>query len=48
MGSDALHDMGWYFLVPTTLGSSAMVAIAFLVNNLSRRPLRKFPANGWW
>ncbi len=46
IGSDQLHDLGFlYVWMPVGLGALLMLAVALLVNNISRR--RRYPLY-WW
>jgi len=47
LGSEAISQLGFYFLVPTGFGSMFLVSTAWLINNLSQAPARKYPTNGW-
>ena len=47
LGSDAIHAMGYQFLIPTIFGSTFLVLTAYLINNLSSNKRRKYPAHGW-
>ena len=48
MGSDAIHQLGWQFLVPTAFGSTFLCTTAFFINNVSGAASRRYPAEGWW
>lgn len=48
MGSDAIHALGWQFLVPAGFGSSFLCFTAFFINNASRNSRRQYPNEGWW
>ena len=44
IGGSAVHQLGyWYVLCPVAIGSAIMVLVAWLVNNLSGDPKRKYP-----
>ena len=46
LGSEAVWAMGyWYALAPAAVGSSVLVAVGVLVNNLSSK--RRYP-HYWW
>lgn len=46
IGSDNIHDLGyWYAVDPVLLGVVLLVVVALFMNNLS--PLRKYPKY-WW
>jgi CBS-domain-containing membrane protein len=43
-----MHDIGyWYVLFPVFLGAMVLLAVALMVNNLSRNPKRHYPVY-WW
>lgn len=44
IGGDSVHSLGFrYVLCPVLLGALVILAIALLVNNLSRNPRRHYP-----
>ena len=44
IGGSAIHDLGyWYILCPVGLGACIMVGVAWITNNLSKDPNRKYP-----
>lgn len=44
IGGSAIHKLGyWYVICPVGLGASIMVAVAIVVNRLSRETNRKYP-----
>ncbi len=46
IGSDSIHDLGFFYvLVPATLGSVLLLVVALVVNNLV--PSRRYPEI-WW
>ena len=48
IGGDSIHQIGFiYPLFPVLAGSTIMVMIAVMINNLSKAPNRKYPTY-WW
>ncbi|MEL0099325.1 MAG: HPP family protein [Opitutae bacterium] len=44
IGGSSVHQLGyWYVLCPVAVGAVIMVAVAWVVNNISGEPKRKYP-----
>lgn len=44
IGSQSIHDLGyWYVVTPVAIGIILLFIVAFIVNNLSKDPMRKYP-----
>jgi|TARA_B110000211_G_scaffold14041_1_gene14660 CBS domain-containing membrane protein len=44
IGTAEVHSNGYYFVIsPVAIGTLILLAIALVVNNLSRDPLRHYP-----
>eukprot|EP01050_Picozoa_sp_SAG11_P007401 SAG11_NODE_616_length_8192_cov_9.386136_3_plen_181_part_00 len=48
LGSDTIHEMGFWFLLPTCAGAFGLVFSGWLLNNLSSDEANRYPASGWW
>lgn len=48
IGGDGINQLGYYYVLsPVLFGTLVMLAVALLVNNLSRNPKRHYPVY-WW
>ncbi|HAF58676.1 MAG TPA: HPP family protein [Opitutae bacterium] len=46
IGGSSVHQLGyWYVFCPVAVGAVIMVAVAWMVNNLSGDPKRKYPTS---